>query len=256
MVRAVPGSRRVRSRVFRQAVDVDRVEVHPLLDLGPHVVGPGLRAEDAQAQAGGARVQPLALEFVGDRQHVAGRDHDDVGPEVGHQLHLPLGLAAAEGHHGQPELLGAVVRTQAAGEQAVAVAHVHHVARPGAGGADAARHHLRPGLDVAPGVADHRRLAGGAAGGVDAHALLARHREHAEGIGAAQVGLAGEGKPAQVGQRAQVVGVHAVRIEAGAVHRRVAVRVPQRRLQPLELQRVQLVDAGGLDRLAWKGPHG
>jgi hypothetical protein len=40
---------------------------------------------------------PLALELVGDGQHVAGRDHDDVGPEVGDQLHLALGLAAAEG---------------------------------------------------------------------------------------------------------------------------------------------------------------
>jgi hypothetical protein len=71
-----------------------------------------------------------------------------VGPEVLDQLDLALGLPAAEGHHRQAQLLGAVVRAQPAGEQAVAVAHVHHVARPRAGGPDRARHHAGPGVDV------------------------------------------------------------------------------------------------------------
>ena len=49
-----------------------------------------------------ARVEPLPRELVGDRQHVAGRDHDDVGPEVVDQLHLALGLAARDGTTVQP----------------------------------------------------------------------------------------------------------------------------------------------------------
>ena len=47
-------------------------------------------------------------------------------------------------------------------------------------------------------VADDGGLAGGAAGGVDAHDLLARHGEQAEGIGVAQVGLGGEREPGEV----------------------------------------------------------
>jgi hypothetical protein len=52
-------------------------------------------------QARGSR--PWRSNLVGDGQHVAGRDHDDVGLEVGDQLHLALGLAAAERHHRQAQ---------------------------------------------------------------------------------------------------------------------------------------------------------
>jgi hypothetical protein len=90
---------------------------------------------------------------------------------------------------------------------------------------------------------------------VDAHALRARHGEHAKGIGAAQVGLGGEGELAQVGQARAVLGPHAGGVELGAVHRRVVAGVAQRRPQPLELQRAQFVDARLLDRLERKCRH-
>ena len=141
------------------------------------------------AQRAGARVEPLARELVADRQHVGRRHHDDVGLEVLDQLDLALGHAARHRHHGAAEALGAVVRAEAAGEQAVAVGDVDEVARPPARGADRARADLGPDLDVGLGVADHRGLAGGARGGVDPHHLLARHGEHAERIVPAQVVL-------------------------------------------------------------------
>ena len=81
------------------------------------------------------------------------------GSEVLDELDLALGHAAADRHHRAAEPLGAVVRPDAAGEQAVAVGDVHHVARPSAGRLDRARHHLGPGVDVLAGVADHRGLA-------------------------------------------------------------------------------------------------
>ena len=162
-----------------KAVDVDGVHVEGLLDLGPHGVGPGLGAEDADLERGRARVAALAAELIEDRQHVGGRHRDDVGLEVGDQLNLPLGHAAGDGDGGEAEPLGAVVNTQAAGEKAVAVGVVQFHAGTPAGGADGARHHLAPGLDVGLGVADHGRLAGGAGGGVDAHDLFARSGEHA-----------------------------------------------------------------------------
>ena len=62
----------------------------------------------------------------------------DLGPEVGDQPHLPLGLPAGHRDDGAAEPLGAVVRAEAAGEQPVAVGDVHLHAGPHAGRAQAA----------------------------------------------------------------------------------------------------------------------
>ena len=204
---------------FAQAINIHRIDVHALLDGAAHLVGPGLGAKDAQAQRTGGRVQALALHFVGDGQHVAGRDHDDVGREVGDELHLAFGLAAAEGHDGQAQALGAVMRAQTTGEQAVAVAHMHQIAGPGSGRAHAARDTVRPGVDIVLRVTHHRRFARGAAGGMNAHAALARHGEHAKGVIRTQILLGGEGELAQVGQTAAVIRVYARGAEHGAIGR-------------------------------------
>ena len=91
-----------------------------------HVVGPRLGAEDPDLQRRGARVDALALHLVDDRQHVRGRDRDDLGLEVADQEHLPLRHPAGHGDHRAPETLGARVGPESAGEQAVAVGVVHH----------------------------------------------------------------------------------------------------------------------------------
>ncbi|MNE87715.1 hypothetical protein D3C80_1849490 [compost metagenome] len=82
------------------------------------------------------RVDALALDLVGQVQHVGRGDHDDVGLEVADQLDLLLGLAAGHRDHGAAQALGAVVGAQAAGEQAVAVGDVDAIAGAAAGGAD------------------------------------------------------------------------------------------------------------------------
>ncbi len=163
------------------------------------------------------------------------------------ELHLLLGLAARHRDDGAARALGAVVRAEAAGEQAVAVGHVHHVAGPPARGADGTRHQVGPGVDVLQRVADHGRLAGGARRRMDARDVLARHGEHAEGVVVAQVALHRERKLRQVGERLQVVGVHALGIEGLAVVRHVVVGALQRGAQAGELQRGDLVAAGGFD---------
>ena len=80
---------------------------------------------------------------------------------------------------------------------------------------------------------------------MDAHALLARDGEHAEGIGVAQVGLGGEGKAPQVFEPAQIVGMDARRHAFGAIRRLVVVGVAQRAAQAFELQRAQGVERDG-----------
>ena len=221
---------------LRQAVDVDGVHVERLLDLVAHGVGPRLGAEQAHLQAAAAGVDLDAAELVQQRQHVGRRHHDDVGLEVAHQLDLTLRHAAGHRDDGAAQPLGAVVGAQPAGEQAVAIGDVDLHARPGAGGAQRAGDDVGPHVDVALGVAHHRRPAGGAGRSVDAHHLRLRHREHAEGIGVAQVLLGGEGKLAKVGQRLEVVGMDAGGVELGAVMRDVLVGVAHRPLETAELQ--------------------
>ena len=93
------------------------------------VHGSGAEDADLERRAFGST---LPLHLLGDRQHVRRRHHDDVGLEVGDQLHLLLGLAAGHRDHRAAQLL-AVVRPQTAGEQPVAVGDVHDVAGAPAG---------------------------------------------------------------------------------------------------------------------------
>jgi hypothetical protein len=86
-------------------------------------------------------------------------------------------------------------------------------------------------VDVARGVADHGRLAGRAARRMHAHDLLARHREQAERVVVAQVALGRERELREIGERVQVVRVHARRVERPAIVCNVVVRVAQRPLR-------------------------
>ena len=164
------------------------------LDLRAHALGPGLGAEQAEPHRGVARVDTLALELVGDRQHVGRRHQHDPRAELADQLDLALAKAARHRHDRAAQPLRAVMRAETAGEQAVAVGVVDDVARPGAGNVQRTGHEVRPGLDIARRIAHHRRPARRAARSMDAHAFFARHRQHAIGIGIAQVDFRGERK--------------------------------------------------------------
>ena len=171
------------------------------LDLAPHRLGPRLGAEDADLEAGrradrcpGASNSSISTcMYDGVTMMMFGFRSLD-------QLDLLLGLAARHRDHGAAGALGAVVRAEAAGEEAVAVGDVDHVAGPAAGGADRARDQVGPGVDVAQRVADDGRLAGRSRRRVDARDALARHREHAERIVVAQVALDREREARQVGE--------------------------------------------------------
>jgi hypothetical protein len=239
--------RDARADHFGEAVDVERVHGEALLDLAAHRLGPRLRPADADLQRTGARIEALALELVGDRQQVGRRDHDDVRPEIVDQLDLALGHAAGHRHHRAVEPLRAVVRAEPASEQSVAVHHVDDITGAAAGRLDAARAHLRPHLDVAPGIADHGGLASRAGRRVDTHDLPTRHREHVERIVPTQVVLGGERELAEVGEIAQIVGVHASPLERLPVMRDPIVGVAQGRLEPGELQRRDFVARSELD---------
>ena len=148
---------------FAQAVDVGGVDAQPPFDLGPHALGPRLGAEDADPHRRLPRIDALALELVGYRQHVGRRHQHHARAEFGDELDLSLAKTTRHRHHGAAQPLGAVVRAEAAGEQAIAEGVVDDVARPSAPGVKRPCHEIRPGLDVASRIAHHRRPARGAA---------------------------------------------------------------------------------------------
>ena len=122
------------------AVYVDRLHGEAGLDLRAHRLGPWFGAVNADLQRAAPRVQPPALELIGDRQHVGRRDGNNPGLEVADHPDLTLGEPARCGDHGAAQLLGAAVEAETAGEEPVAVSDVHHVAGARAGGAQAAGH--------------------------------------------------------------------------------------------------------------------
>jgi hypothetical protein len=140
------------------------------------------------------------------------------------------------------------METEAAGEQPVAVGIVKHVARPSAHAGDGPRHQIGPELEIGAGVADHGRLAGGAGGGMQPDELLARHREQAERVGVAQIGLDRKREAREVGEGAEVIGPHARSIELLPDVRDLGIGARDRLLQTTQLQRRELVARHGFGR--------
>jgi len=118
-----------------------------------------LGAEQADAQTGLIGLNALTLHLVGDGEHVRRRAADDGWLEILDELYLLLGLAAGHRNDGAAERLSAVVRAEAAGEQAVAIGVEDDVVGAGAGGAHRTRHQPRPGVDILLRIADDGRLA-------------------------------------------------------------------------------------------------
>ncbi len=163
-----------------------------------HAVGPGLGAEDADAQRQLAQIHAQlarALDHVGEIARGAAERGD---AEVADQHDLAVGVAARDGDHGRPEGLAAVVGAQTAGEESVAEGVLQDVAAMQTAGGEGARHDLGPDLDILAGVGDHDRLAGGAGGGVQPHDIAHGAGEEPEGVGVAQIGLDGEGQALDV----------------------------------------------------------
>src|SRR5262249_45612487 len=110
---------------FGQSIEIEGIDTHAPFDFGSNAFGPGLGPQGADAEPALARLDPLPLELVGDRQHVAWRHHDDVRPENANELDWAFGKAPANWNDRRAQPLSAVVRAQPTGEQAIAIGHVN-----------------------------------------------------------------------------------------------------------------------------------
>src|SRR3546814_13566940 len=73
---------------FGKAVDVDRLDRERGFDFRAHGLGPGLRAEYADATRGRCGVEAAGTEFAADDEHVARRHPYDDGAELMYALDL------------------------------------------------------------------------------------------------------------------------------------------------------------------------
>src|SRR5262249_25410322 len=123
----------------------------------------------------------------------------------------------------------------------VAVGVVEYVAGLTAHAGDRSRHQVRPQLEIGPGIADDGRLAGGSRGAVQPQHVFARHCEQAEGKIVAQLRFDGEGKTDDVSDRLQVIRRDAGGIELATKRRDLGVGASDRRFEPMQLQRLELI---------------
>jgi len=113
---------------------------------------------------------------------------------------IDKGLNGMETALRSAKALGAVMCTQAAGKQAVAIGHVNLVTPASACGADRAGTNIGPHINIILCVSHRGGLSGGATGCVDAHDIIHRYCAHPKGIVLTQVFLVSTGKSAQVGE--------------------------------------------------------
>src|SRR5258708_540835 len=111
------------------------------------------------------------------------------------------------------------------------------------------RDEIATGSEIVPRISNHGGLARGAGRRVNARDSFSGYREKPKRIGFSQVLLGRERETRQIGQRTEVVGMNARRVEFSLVIGIVCIGVPERGAQALELQALELVAARAQNRL-------
>ena len=140
------------------------------------------------------------------------------------------------------------MEAQPTGKQAITVSYMTEIARPRPTRPQGTGNQVRPEIDIPARITHHDGPAGGAAGGMDPHQLFAGHGEHAEWIVIPQILFGGEREAGKVGQFPYILRMHTRRIEVIAVKRYIFIGILKRPAQALELQRLEFVEAGVLNR--------
>ena len=156
---------------FRQTVDIKGLDAQLPFDIPAHFLAPGFRAENTGFQLDLVPQAPF-MDGFGQIGCIGGGAAQDGGLQIHHKLQLPVRIARGHGQRQAAHLVAAAVETGAAGEQAVAVAHLAHIFVSTAGGGDGAGAAVLPQVNVVLGVEGNHPLAGGAGGGLDADAVL------------------------------------------------------------------------------------
>ena len=212
-----------------------------VLDLIAHLLGPRLPSEEAVLEGERRNGDPHLADRVGDQHRVGRGGHQRRRPEVLHDLDLARGVPAGRRDHRGAEPLRAVVEPEPPREQPVPERDLDDVVLGHPAGDEDAGHQLAPHRDVVARVAHDRRRLRRAGRGVDADDLPKRDREQPVGVISPHVLLRRERQPGEVGERPDLLRGDPERVELLPVERDVRVNAVERRLQPLELELLELL---------------
>src|SRR5660397_152239 len=143
---------------LREAVDVHCLDIELLFYLLPQGLRPGLSSKDTDAQREVCYGYTHVFRDFVYVQCEAGGGAKDCGFIVLHKHELLLGVAPGNGDDGCAQALSAVVRSQPAGKQSIAIGVLKDILISGPGAGQSPRHDLRPGVYISPRVSDRGRL--------------------------------------------------------------------------------------------------
>ncbi len=178
---------------------------------------------------------------------VGGGAAEDGGPQVHHELELPVRIAGGHGQRQTAHPVAAAVEAGAAGKEPVAVADVAHVLLCAPGGHDGPSAAVLPQVQIVLGIEGHHPASGGTGGGLNAHAVLQRRGQQAVGVGVPQVVLGEEGQLVQVLHALDVRGGHALFLHLLAVVGHIVPHMLYLLDQALVLPRQDLLPRGALN---------
>ena len=214
-----------------------------VLNLAAHLVGPGLRAENAVLKFRVApEIDALAAGDIHDPEKITGGAGDNGNAEILHQHQLLFGVASADRQHGAAAFLAAVMKTESSREQPVAVCHLQHVFIGDAVHRKTSRGRLGPDFDVACRVGDADWLAGSAGRTVEPDNLLHRRRGEPKRIFVPEIRLHHERKLGDILERDYVAGLYTLLIAPPAEKRNALVFIGDEFLKFRELERAKLFD--------------
>ena len=139
------------------------------------------------------------------------------------------------------------MQAQRAGEQAVAEGNLKNIVLRRSRGDRDARHLIRPVVEILLGVCAHRRLSRCAGRSVDAHDLLHRLSQHAEGIIVPDIILGGKRDVLDIGKRLDLISGYAGLFQPVMIEGDILIAVIHHPLEAFQLERFNFRAAHGFN---------
>ena len=230
-----------------QTVNIVCLDAQGFLNIPAHLVGPGLRTEDARLQFVILRLVSHFLQGFADVGGIRGGAAKDRGAQIHHKLDLAIRVAGGHGERQTSHLVGAAVQTGTAGEQTVAVGYLANIFLGAAHGHDGTGTAIFPQIHVVLGVERYHAAAGGAGGGLDAYAVGQGLGQKSVGVLIPQIGFGEEGQLMQILHATDVVGSQPLFLHQGAIVGHVVPYVAHLFTETFALQRPHLLIRHGFD---------
>ena len=230
-----------RAAHLRKTVDVYCLDAELGFQFTAYAPCPRLCSEEAYTQFQVFLLYAALLHHLCQVQGIRGSTAEGSCAKVLHQHHLLLGIARRGGQLYGTKFACTVVRTKATGKEAVAIGHLHHVARTYIAHGQYTCHTLRPVVKVVLCVGAHHGLSRSTRRGMYALYLAHGHCLEAIGILVAQVVLGGKGKFCYIVYGLDILWADTLLVHFLSVERHVLIAALYRGNETLALQFAHLL---------------